>query len=66
MAGGLAPSRPLGPGTTHLQGTRIQPKDFTVGPCPCPDPGGPVRPPGSLALVVGAAALASLVRRSKA
>ncbi|MFJ4870772.1 GNAT family N-acetyltransferase [Streptomyces sp. NPDC088757] len=34
--------RPLGPETTHPRGTRIQLKDFTVGPCP--DPGGPVRP----------------------
>ncbi|MCG7526734.1 GNAT family N-acetyltransferase [Streptomyces sp. OfavH-34-F] len=33
--------RPLGPETTHPRGTRIQLKDFTVGPCP--DPGGPVR-----------------------
>ncbi|MER5735022.1 MULTISPECIES: GNAT family N-acetyltransferase [unclassified Streptomyces] len=34
--------RPLGPETTHPRGTRIQLKDFAVGPCP--DPGGPVRP----------------------
>ncbi|MEV4915465.1 GNAT family N-acetyltransferase [Streptomyces tirandamycinicus] len=34
--------RPLGPETTHPRGTRIQLKDFTVGPCP--DPGGLVRP----------------------
>ncbi|MFC9430082.1 GNAT family N-acetyltransferase [Streptomyces sp. NPDC056987] len=34
--------RPLGPKTAHPRGTRIQLKDFTVGPCPAPD--GPVRP----------------------
>ncbi|MER7540085.1 GNAT family N-acetyltransferase [Streptomyces sp. NPDC097704] len=34
--------RPLGPGTAHPRGTRIQLKDFTTGPCPAPD--GPVRP----------------------
>ncbi len=34
--------RPLGPETAHPHGTRIQLKDFTVGPCPTPD--GPVRP----------------------
>ncbi|MGW9435738.1 GNAT family N-acetyltransferase [Streptomyces sp. NPDC055607] len=34
--------RPLGPGTAHPQGTRIQMKDFAAGPCP--DPGGSVRP----------------------
>ncbi|MFF6907603.1 GNAT family N-acetyltransferase [Streptomyces sp. NPDC012389] len=34
--------RPLGPETAQPHGTRIQLKDFTVGPCPAPD--GPVRP----------------------
>ncbi|MFE5593336.1 GNAT family N-acetyltransferase [Streptomyces sp. NPDC056549] len=34
--------RPLGPGTAHPRGTRIQLKDFSAGPCPAPD--GPVRP----------------------
>ncbi|MEU0717635.1 GNAT family N-acetyltransferase [Streptomyces lavendulocolor] len=34
--------RPLGPGTAHARGTRIQLKDFTAEPCPAPD--GPVRP----------------------
>ncbi|MGA4865438.1 GNAT family N-acetyltransferase [Streptomyces lavendulocolor] len=34
--------RPLGPGTAHARGTRIQLKDFAAGPCPAPD--GPVRP----------------------
>lgn len=34
--------RPLGPETSSPRCTRIQLKDFTVGPCP--DPGGPVHP----------------------
>ncbi|MFS0696357.1 GNAT family N-acetyltransferase [Streptomyces nitrosporeus] len=34
--------RPLGPGTAHPRGTRIQLKDFTAAPCPAPD--GPIRP----------------------
>ncbi len=34
--------RPLGPETGSPRGTRIQLQDFTT--CPCPDPGGPVRP----------------------
>jgi GNAT superfamily N-acetyltransferase len=34
--------RPLGPGTAHPRGTRIQLKGFTTDPCPAPD--GPVRP----------------------
>ncbi|OKK16845.1 acetyltransferase [Streptomyces sp. CB00455] len=34
--------RPLGPEADSPRGTRIQLMDFTA--CPCPDPGGPVRP----------------------
>ncbi|MFE9457527.1 GNAT family N-acetyltransferase [Streptomyces californicus] len=40
VAGGRV-IRPLGPGTAHPRGTRIQLKNFTARPCPAPD--GPVR-----------------------